>query len=92
MLSKWAELGFEAETYTAYDGSFLLPLWQYGQNRTPVLEEDSPLKKESDHKYLNGNKPSFAFLFQLETMPDSWLTSRHLQSWYKWQLRQLRQW
>lgn len=30
-LSRWVELGFEAETYTAYDGSLLLPLWQYGQ-------------------------------------------------------------
>ena len=63
-LSRWVELGFEAETYTAYDGSLLLPLWQYGQNRTPVSEEDFPLKKESDHKYLNGKKHSFEFLYQ----------------------------
>ena len=27
ILSKWAELGFEAETYTAYDGD---PCFRYG--------------------------------------------------------------
>ena len=31
VLSPWVEKGFEGETYTAYDGELLLPLWQYGQ-------------------------------------------------------------
>lgn len=31
ILSKWMELGFEADAYTSYDGDLLLPLWQYGQ-------------------------------------------------------------
>ena len=72
MLSRWVGLGFEAETYTAYDGSLLLPLWQYGRNRTPVSEEDF-LEEGVRPQIFEWEEAQFQISVPMGTMPEDGL-------------------
>ena len=71
ILSKWAELGFEAETYTAYDGNLLLPLWQYGQKPYSSVGGGFSFEDGTRPQIFEWEQAKFRISVPTEDMPDS---------------------
>ena len=69
-LSKWVDLGFEADTYTAYDGDLLLPLWQYGQKPYSSVGGGFSFEDGTRPKIFEWEEAQFRISVPTVEMPD----------------------
>ena len=71
VLSKWVESGFEASTYTAYDGDLLLPLWQYGQKPYSSVGGGFSFEDGTRPKIFEWESAKFRISVPTGEMPDT---------------------